>query len=202
MKAIVKGEREFFWFQDGVEIFLKTLQNPRRFPLVDKIDNRPDSIHSASRFIADSWLDVFSSLLLASPKTELNKRLCTCFEPWMITTNLAIIKAQQGRGSRHIPERELEYAEKYSPYFVIDLSEDYEEYRVSLEGPYEEVFLEAVNFFKILSNLNPSSLQEWILRFFEVEEKEIQESLMEVSRRLSISSLGKSFLESYVKEVG
>ena len=192
MKLIVKDEHNFFLFQDIVYYFLLTLERKWRFPIQSKHKNSP-----ASYCIYESWKDVLHTQVFSKNSTELSNFLISELTDWMVTTNIAILTAQKERKVRELDSHEIEYIEKYKPYFQIEFSNNYNDYIVNLDGKIEELFLNAVSFYKSFLVLDYSAILNELKKYFEIEEELISNELDIVIKNYDVDEFVQNMLDSY-----
>lgn len=192
MKIIVKDEHNFFLFQDIVYYFLLTLERKWRFPIQSKHKNSP-----ASYCIYESWKDVLHTKVFSKNSTKLSKILINVLTDWMVTTNIAILTAQKERKVRKLDSHEIEYIEKYKPYFQIEFSNNYNDYIVNLDGKIEELFLNAVSFYKSFLVLDYSTILNELKKYFEIEEELISNELDIVIKNYDVDEFVQNMLDSY-----
>ena len=177
-KTIIKinGEHNFFLFQDVVYYFGLTLKFKWHYPIVSKYKDKESKSKCASEYIYDSWYDLFKTKLAECPHTEYYQKLINKLKDWMITTNIAIITAQVGKGRKGIPSCELDYLTKYKPSFLIEHSDDFETYIVHFNEEIEMLFNEAISFYRTIENdFNPNSFLTLLRRYFVIEEECLSE---------------------------
>ena len=97
MKIAVKEEHNFFLFQDLVEFFILVLKHRWRLPISNNYSGSKYPYYSASYYIYDSWYELVTEKISKSEYTELGKALIDKFDPWMVTTNIAILTVQDHR---------------------------------------------------------------------------------------------------------
>lgn len=168
----INDERNFFLFQDIVHWFIEALEDRRLHILHYKHEKS-----SASYYAYESWRDVLNEKLCKAPLTKHAEDIIAIHTPWMVTTNIAITTAQKGRGKHCIPEDELEYVEKYEPYFLIEHQDNYETYLVHLEGEIKDVFLEILDCYRTLARMEKDEIKGLLLRYYDISSEEIEEEL-------------------------
>ena len=96
----------------------------------------------------------------------------------MVTTNIAITTAQKGRGRENIPKWELEALDKYEPSFLIEHLDDYETYRVHLDGKILILFEEAMHFHQAMEqDFNEESFKALLQRYYVFEDDLLSQEL-------------------------
>lgn len=174
----IKGENNFFLFQDIVYYFGSTLELETMFPIEDK-HKRKDKYKSTSEYIDDSWYSLFNDKLLKCKRTKHYQKIIKKIEDWMITTNIAITTAQKGKGIDGIPSWELEALLKNKPSFLIEHSNNFEIYTVHLDDDIEDLFNEAKEFYEIFEqNFNKESFLKILKRYFIFDENYFDNELM------------------------
>ena len=192
MKVLIKGERNFFLFQDIVYYFILTLKRKWRFPIRNKYEYK-----TCSHFIYDSWKDVLNIKIFSRNSTILSKELQNGLTDWMVTTNIAILTAQKETGRRSVDRYDMEYLEKYKPAFKIEHTNNFNDYIVHLDSKMEILFNCAVSFYESFLKLDYVSFLDVIKKYFEVEEKEITEEMNEVVNGFICDEFVKDKLNSY-----
>ncbi len=108
MKLLIKGEHNFFLFQDIVYHYIKQLTVNYLSPIKNK-----HSSNSSSYYIYNSWFDVLKEKVLSSEYTGLAKKMKSLFTSWMITTNIAILTSQKERKERNFSRYDFEYLDTH-----------------------------------------------------------------------------------------
>ena len=192
MKILIKGEHNFFLFQDLVYYFLLFLKGKWKLPI-----NNNYEIGTCSYYICDSWYDLLLIKLYKSQKTELSKELINKLTEWMVTTNIAILRAQKETKTRNIDRYDEEYLKKYKPFFLIEHIDNFKNYVVNIDGDIKILFLNAIDFNKSFFKNDYKVLLAEIIKLFEVEETEISKELNVVINDFTADSFIKDELESY-----
>lgn len=191
MKIIIRGEHNFFLFQDLVHYFILTLKREWQFHLMNKYRN------SCNRYIYDSWYELLNEKISNSLKTKKACELIKKNRDWMVTTNVAILKAQKEIGRKNMSSFDLYYLRYYRPAFLIEHSNNYNDYIVYLDGDIKNLFLEAVSFTKIFKNLNEENFLELIQRYFIIEKEAISQEIEMVVNSFIVSDFAEKMLDSY-----
>lgn len=92
------------------------------------------------------------------------------FDPWVVTTNIAILTAQDHRKEKTISHWEHEYMMENKPYFLIELIDDYTTYVVHLDKEFTILFNEAVSFWKCFNNMDVETIYQQLSRYFVLNE--------------------------------
>ena len=100
--------------------------------------------------------------------------------PWMVTTNIAITKSQIARGRKGIPKWEIEYSEKYKPYFLIEFDLNVDTYIIHIDDEIENVFNEALLFRRSFCNLNKDIFIATLKRYYIFDEVTIIEEISKI----------------------
>lgn len=189
MKIRIVGESNFFLFQDIYLRFVESLEGSyySHF-LKNKHERDVYYSYNAFEYIYNSWLHALFAKLFKAGLKEKGHFLVSKLPDWMITTNIAIITAQKGRGRKDISSYELEYVDKYSSSFAIEHSEDFETYIVYLEGEMENAFLCALNYYNAFKDMNVTTIIEILQSLYEVEEKDIEEEVNVISKHFELDS--------------
>ena len=172
MKLLIKGESNFFLFQDIVYYFLLTLKRKWRLPIKNK-----HNYDTCSHYIYESWNDVLYLNIIKHNNTKLADKLIGKCDEWMITTNIAILEAQKENGKRNLASFENDYLEKFKPYFLIEHSNNYSNHIVYLNGDMELMFLSAVSFYKAFLSMDYKMIINELKKYFEIEEFLISKEL-------------------------
>ena len=165
----VNDEHNFFLFQDIVEYFLLTLKHQWYFPIKSIHEKGQYPYYNASYYIYNSWYELLKERLVKTDYTELGKKLLTKTTDWMITTNVAILKAQIGRKTERVNQSDYEYIEKYKSTFLIEHSEDYNTYFVYLDGEIVLLFNEAINYWNSFEDFNTDNFYRLLSRYYVVD---------------------------------
>lgn len=192
MKLLIKGESDFFLFQDIVYYFLLTLKRKWWLPIKNKHD-----YDICSHYIYESWKDVLYIKIVESNNTKLADEFISKCDEWMITTNIAILKAQKENGKRELASFENDYLEKFKPYFLIEHSNNYSDYIVYLNGDIELMFLSAVLFYKAFLSMDYKMIINELKKYFEIEEFMISKELRIVIDNFISDEFINSKLQSY-----
>ena len=192
MKLLIKGESDFFLFQDIVYYFLLTLKRKWRLPIKNKHD-----YDTCSHYIYESWNDVLYLKIVEHNNTKLADELIGKCDEWMITTNIAILKAQKENSKRELASFEIDYLEKYRPYFLIEHSNNYSDYIVYLNGDIELMFLSAVSFYKAFISMDYKLIINELKKYFEIEEFMISKELRIVIDNFVCNEFSNKKLQSY-----
>ena len=171
----VNDEHNFFLFQDLVEYFILILNHKWSFPISNKYNNNKYPHYCASYYIYNSWYELFLSKLANAKHTEYGQFLMGKQTEWMVTTNIAILMAQEHTEKRRLDRWDYEYLEKHQPYFLIEHSDDYESYIVHLDGDIKTLFNEAVFFWKSFERVEANNIYQLLSRYFELDESLINE---------------------------
>lgn len=190
MKVLIKSEHNFFLFQDIVYYYLSILRGGWGFPINNKYE-----YNTSSYYIYESWKDLMLYKLYSFERTKLYKKMINKLTEWMVTTNIAILTAQKER--KCINRYDEEYLRKYKPYFLIEHSNDYENYIVHLDGDIKEVFLNAVSFYKSFSDFSYNNFLQELKKYFEIDENEISKELNAVTNNYVTSNQIDNELETY-----
>ena len=174
----IKGEHNFFLFQDIVYYFGLTLKFKWRYPIKNKYTSKSCPCESASKFIYDSWYEIFIEKLEKCGRTNYYKKLVNKLNDWIVTTNIAILTAQEGRGSRELSSRELESIKEHSPSFLIEHSDDFETYIVHLNDEIAVLFNEAILFYQTIEHhFNTESFISLLRRYFIFDDDYLTEEI-------------------------
>ena len=192
MKLLIKGESDFFLFQDIVYYFLLTLKRKWRLPIKNK-----HNYDTCSHYIYESWNDVLYLNIIKHNNTKLADELIGKCDEWMITTNIAILKAQKENGRRELASFENDYLEKFKPYFLIEHSNNYSNYIVYLNGDIELMFLSAVSFYKAFLSMDYKMIINELKKYFEIEEFMISKELRIVIDNFISNEFINRKLQSY-----
>jgi len=192
MKVLIKGERNFFLFQDLVYYFILILKMKWRFPLENKFENG-----TCSYYIYKSWIEVLYMKIMRNKSTNLSIELLTRLTDWMVTTNIAILKAQKETKKRVLDSHEDDYLNKYSPYFLIEHVDNYENYIVHLEGDIEKLFLSAVSFYEAFKKLDYESIITELKKYYEIDEGIISKEVNLIINNYTFDDFAIEMLKSY-----
>ena len=191
----VEGEHNFFLFQDIVYFFLINLQCQNFFPLKSKYINDSRTLMT-SYYIYESWFDVLRDKLKKSGYSEPSKKFLDKRYEWIVTTNIAILKAQIGRKEKQISSYDYEYVREEKPSFLIEYSEDYTTYIVHLEGTIKELFNEAVYFWNSFKTFTDDNFYALLKRYYLVDE-DIKQEIHEICANYAVVLKKLRFLDSY-----
>ena len=191
MKILIKKEHNFFLFQDIVYEFLSFLKSGRHFPVKEK------EMGSCSKYIYDSWRDVFLEKLLKANKTSLNNKLMGGFANWMITTNVAILTAKMERGERELQRHEVDYLQRYKPTFLIEYDKNVDQYIANLDEDNTSLFLEAISFYKSFEKTEEKVFVQKLVTYFEINEELIMKESQMVADGFERDNFTNSMLDSY-----
>lgn len=192
MKLLIKGESDFFLFQDIVHYFLLTLKRKWKLPIKNK-----HNYDTCSHYIYESWNDVLYLNIIKHNNTKLADELIGKCDEWMITTNIAILKAQKENSKRELASFEIDYLKKYRPYFLIEHSNNYSNYIVYLNGDIELMFLSAVSFYKAFLSMDYKMIINELKKYFEIEEFMISKELRIVIDNFISNEFINRKLQSY-----
>lgn len=195
MKIAVKEEHNFFLFQDLVEFFILVLKHRWRLPISNNYSVSKYPYYSASYYIYDSWYELVTEKVSKSEYTELGKALIDKFDPWMVTTNIAILTAQDHRKEKTISHWEHEYMMENKPYFLIELLDDYTTYVVHLDKEFTILFNEAVSFWKCFDGMDVETIYQQLSRYFILNE-DIKNGLSIVCKHFTSNDEDK-YISSY-----
>lgn len=195
MKIAVKEEHNFFLFQDLVEFFILVLKHRWRLPISNNYSVSKYPYYSASYYIYDSWYELVTEKVSKSEYTELGKALIDKFDPWMVTTNIAILTAQDHRKEKTISHWEHEYMMENKPYFLIELLDDYTTYVVHLDKKFTILFNEAVSFWKCFDGMDVETIYQQLSRYFILNE-DIKNGLSIVCKHFTSNDEDK-YISSY-----
>lgn len=195
MKIAVKEEHNFFLFQDLVEFFILVLKHRWRLPISNNYSGSKYPYYSASYYIYDSWYELVTEKVSKSEYTELGKALIDKFDPWMVTTNIAILTAQDHRKEKTISHWEHEYMMENKPYFLIKLLDDYTTYVVHLDKEFTILFNEAVSFWKCFDGMDVETIYQQLSRYFILNE-DIKNGLSIVCKHFTSNDEDK-YISSY-----
>jgi hypothetical protein len=192
MKLLIKGESDFFLFQDIVYYFLLILKRKWMLPIKNK-----HNYDTCSHYIYESWNDVLNLNIIKHNNTKLADKLIGKCDEWMITTNIAILEAQKENGRRKLASFENDYLEKFKPYFLIEHSNKYSNYIVYLNGDMELMFLSAVSFYKAFLSMDYKMIIDELKKYFEIEEFMISKELRIVIDNYVCNEFSNRKLQSY-----
>ena len=192
MKLLIKGESNFFLLQDIVYYFLLTLKRKWRLPIKNKHD-----YDTCSHYIYESWNDVLYLNIIKHNNTKLADEFISKCDEWMITTNIAILKAQKENSKRELASFENDYLEKFKPYFLIEHSNNYSNYIVYLNEDMELMFLSAVSFYKAFLSMDYKMIINELKKYFEIEEYMISKELRIVIDNYVCNEFINRKLQSY-----
>ncbi len=195
MKIAVKEEHNFFLFQDLVEFFILVLKHRQRLPISNNYLGSKYPFYSASYYIYDSWYELLTEKISKSKYTELGKALIDKFDPWVVTTNIAILTAQDHRKEKEISRWEHEYMMENKPYFLIELLDDYTTYVVRLDKEFTILFNEAISFWKCFNNMDVETIYQQLSRYFILNE-DIKNGLSIVCKHFTSNDEDK-YISSY-----
>ncbi|MBQ7275784.1 MAG: hypothetical protein IJS58_00915 [Bacilli bacterium] len=195
MKLLVKGEHNFFLFQDIAYYYIKSLSGGFYSPIKNK-----HSSNSSSYYIYNSWLEVLKKKVLSSEYTDLIIKVKNLFTGWMITTNIAILTSQKERKDRDLSRYDFEYLEKYKPIFLIEHCDNYNSYLVHLDGDYEYLFTQALDYYNTFINYNYENVLRTIKKYFVIDENDISKEIEIIVNNFEISDFIPKMLESYEKQ--
>lgn len=195
MKIAVKEEHNFFLFQDLVEFFILVLKHHQRLPISNNYLGSKYPFYSASYYIYDSWYELLTEKISKSKYTELGKALIDKFDPWVVTTNIAILTAQDHRKEKEISHWEHEYMMENKPYFLIELLDDYTTYVVRLDKEFTILFNEAISFWKCFNNMDVETIYQQLSRYFILNE-DIKNGLSIVCKHFTSNDEDK-YISSY-----
>ena len=194
MKLLVKGEQNFFLFQDIVYYYIKQLTVSYLSPIKNK-----HSSNSSSYYIYNSWFDVLKEKVLSSEYTGLAKKMKSLFTSWMITTNIAILASQKERKERNLSRYDFEYLDTHKPSFLIEHCDNYNSYLVNLDGDYEYLFTQALDYYNTFIIFNYENVLRTIKRYFVIDEYDISKEIKIIVNNFEISDFIPKMLESYEK---
>lgn len=166
----VNEERNFFLFQDIVYFFLLTLNNSWRLPMENKHSSKKYPFYGSNYYIYQAWFDIFAKKLYNCGLTDYGKQLVDANTSWMVTTNIAILEAQKQLGKERFNKYDEEYLEKNKPYFLIELTDNYQTYIVHLDDEMKVLFNEAVSFWGAFEQLEVERIYNQLRRYFEITE--------------------------------
>jgi len=192
MKLLIKGESNFFLLQDIVYYFLLTLKRKWRLPIKNK-----HNYDTCSHYIYESWNDVLYLNIIKHNNTKLADEFISKCDEWMITTNIAILKAQKENSKRELASFENDYLEKFKPYFLIEHSNNYSNYIVYLNEDMELMFLSAVSFYKAFLSMDYKMIINELKKYFEIEEYMISKELRIVIDNYVCNEFINRKLQSY-----
>lgn len=195
MKIAVKEEHNFFLFQDLVEFFILVLRHRWRLPISNNYLGSKYPFCGASYYIYDSWYELLTEKISKSEYTELGKALIDKFDPWVVTTNIAILTAQDHRKEKEISRWEHEYMMENKPYFLIELLDDYTTYVVRLDKEFTILFNEAISFWKCFNNMDVETIYQQLSRYFILDE-DIKNGLSIVCKHFTSNDEDK-YISSY-----
>ena len=195
MKIAVKEEHNFFLFQDLVEFFILVLKHRWRLPISNNYSGSKYPYYSASYYIYDSWYELLTEKISKSEYTELGKALIDKFDPWVVTTNIAILTAQDHRKEKTISHWEHEYMMENKPYFLIELLDDYTTYVVRLDKEFTILFNEAVSFWKCFDGMDVETIYQQLSRYFILNE-DIKNGLSIICKHFTSNDEDK-YISSY-----
>ena len=195
MKIAVKEEHNFFLFQDLVEFFILVLKHRQRLPISNNYLESKYPFCNASYYIYDSWYELLTEKISKSKYTELGKALIDKFDPWVVTTNIAILTAQDHRKEKEISRWEHEYMMENKPYFLIELLDDYTTYVVRLDKEFTILFNEAVSFWKCFDGMDVETIYQQLSRYFILNE-DIKNGLSIICKHFTSNDEDK-YISSY-----
>ena len=195
MKIAVKEEHNFFLFQDLVEFFILVLRHRWRLPISNNYLGSKYPFCGASYYIYDSWYELLTEKISKSEYTELGKALIDKFDPWVVTTNIAILTAQDHRKEKTISHWEHEYMMENKPYFLIESLDDYTTYVVHLDKEFTILFNEAVSFWKCFDGMDVETIYQQLSRYFILNE-DIKNGLSIVCKHFTSNDEDK-YISSY-----
>ena len=194
MKLLIKGEHNFFLFQDIVYYYIKSLSGAFYSPIKNKHPS-----NSSSYYIYNSWLEVLKIKVLSSDDTDLTKKVKNLFTGWMITTNIAILTSQKERKDRDLSRYDFEYLEKYKPSFLIEHCDNYNSYLVHLDEDYKFLFIEALDYYNTFINFNYENVLRTIKKYFMIDENDISKEIEIIVNNYENDDFIPKMLESYEK---
>ena len=194
MKLLIKGEHNFFLFQDIVYYYIKSLSGAFYSPIKNKHHS-----NSSSYYIYNSWLEVLKIKVLSSDDTDLTKKVKNLFTGWMITTNIAILTSQKERKDRDLSRYDFEYLEKYKPSFLIEHCDNYNSYLVHLDEDYKFLFIEALDYYNTFINFNYENVLRTIKKYFMIDENDISKEIEIIVNNYENDDFIPKMLESYEK---
>lgn len=192
MKILIKGEHNFFLFQDIVYYFLLTLKRKWKLPINNKYEHG-----NCSYYIYDSWYDVLLTKIFNSESTSLSDELINKLNEWMITTNIAILKAQKETKTRNLDRYDEAYLEKYKPYFSIDHIDNYENYVAYIDGDIKKLFLNAISFYESFLKNDYQLIWNELRKYYKLDENEISKELDLMIKNFMVSDFLTKKLECY-----
>ena len=195
MKLLIKGEHNFFLFQDIVYYYIKSLSGAFYSPIKNKHPS-----NSSSYYIYNSWLEVLKIKVLSSDDTDLTKKVKNLFTGWMITTNIAILTSQKERKDRDLSRYDFEYLEKYKPSFLIEHCDNYNSYLVHLDEYYKFLFIEALDYYHTFINFNYENVLRTIKKYFMIDENDISKEIEIIVYNYENDDFIPKMLESYEKQ--
>lgn len=195
MKLLIKGEHNFFLFQDIVYYYIKSLSGAFYSPIKNKHPS-----NSSSYYIYNSWLEVLKIKVLSSDDTDLTKKVKNLFTGWMITTNIAILTSQKERKDRDLSRYDFEYLEKYKPSFLIEHCDNYNSYLVHLDEDYKFLFIEALDYYNTFINFNYENVLRTIKKYFMIDENDISKEIEIIVNNYENDDFIPKMLESYEKQ--
>ena len=195
MKLLIKGEHNFFLFQDIVYYYIKSLSGAFYSPIKNKHPS-----NSSSYYIYNSWLEVLKIKVLSSDDTDLTKKVKNLFTGWMITTNIAILTSQKERKDRDLSRYDFEYLEKYKPSFLIEHCDNYNSYLVHLDEDYKFLFIEAFDYYNTFINFNYENVLRTIKKYFMIDENDISKEIEIIVNNYENDDFIPKMLESYEKQ--
>ena len=195
MKLLIKGEHNFFLFQDIVYYYIKSLSGGFYSPIKNKHPS-----NSSSYYIYDSWLEVLKKKVLSSNYTDLIKKVKNLFTGWIITTNIAILTSQKERKDRDLSRYDFEYLEKNNPSFLIEHFDNYNSYLVHLDEDYKFLFIDALDYYNTFINFNYENVLRTIKKFFVIDENDISKEIEIIVNNYENDDFIPKMLESYEKQ--
>lgn len=192
----IKGEHNFFLFQDIVEYFLLYLQRKWYLPISNKHKDKNYPYYNASYYIFDSWYELFIGKVLKAEYTELGKWLIANKKDWVYATNVGILTAQKALGRRDLSWKDENYIREHKPKFEVEHQDNYETYIINLEGDMLKTFKEAVSFWECFDTLEVEKIYQQLSRYFVLTE-DIKTELSVVCENYSPTDRKDRCLNSY-----
>lgn len=185
MKIKIIGDYNFFLFQDTVLNFWRFLRGHHRLPIKYKVPSLDYSKRTCSEYIYLSWEEVLENKLFKSNRTDLAIFVMSKINEWMTTTNLAIIRAQKGRGEKDIPRFELDFLKKHRPFFLIEHQDNFETYIVHFDEEFQKLFLLTISFYKTFESMEYEGIAGELTKYFDIASNDIKDEVEQISEHFN-----------------
>ena len=185
MKIKIIGDYNFFLFQDTVLNFGRFLRGRHRLPIKYKVPSLDYSKRTCSEYAYLSWEEVLENKLFKANRTDLAIFVMSKINEWMTTTNLAIIRAQKGRGEKDIPGFELHFLKRHRPFFLIEHQDNFETYIVHFDEEFQKLFLLTISFYKAFESMENEGIAGELSKYFDITSNDIKDEVEQISEHFN-----------------